>query len=316
MKFSEFYKKYNNETACKLKWKQVREQEGITCKKCGCKEHYWQASIWQWECKSCKFRTTMRSGTVMEASKLPYSYWLTTMAFLTATKKSISAKELQRQLGHKRYEPIWFMLQKLRLVMRHRDSQYQLTDSIELDEGFVSTSDRREDKEDNENQQGRGSARKASVLVAVESKPVPNPSNPDKPNQIKHIKMTVMDDLSALGIEHEVRKQINETAQVKTDGYRGYSKLNNIVAKHEVSAMLGKTQKQLDKAFPWVHKVISNAKRLLLGIHHSISGKYLQNYLDEYCYKFNRRHFGDKLFDRLLIASVSSTWYENIYKYG
>ena len=139
MKLSDFFSKYNDEEACKHKWKQIREQEGITCKKCGSNEHYWQQSIYQWECKHCKFRTTMRSGTVMEASKLPFRYWLAAMAFLTTTKKSISALELQRQLGHKRYEPIWAMLHKLRLAMRYRDSQYQLTEYIELDEGFVST---------------------------------------------------------------------------------------------------------------------------------------------------------------------------------
>lgn len=316
MKLSDFFSKYNDEEACKHKWKQIREQEGITCKKCGCKEHYWQQSIWQWECKECKFRTTMRSGTVMEASKLPFRYWLAAMAFLTTTKKSISALELQRQLGHKRYEPIWAMLHKLRLVMRYRDSQYQLTEYIELDEGFVSTSDRREKKQEEDNQQGRGSDRKASVLVAVESSPVENPKNPKKPNQIKHIKMTVMDDLSGTGIGYEVQKSINEKAHVHTDGYRGYSKLKQKVRIHQVSVLTGKSSNQIDKAFPWVHKVISNLKRLLLGVNHSVSGDYLQNYLDEYCYKFNRRYFGENLFDRLLIASVSSTWYDNIYKNG
>ncbi|MBT7144566.1 MAG: IS1595 family transposase, partial [Bacteroidetes bacterium] len=40
------------------------------------------------------------------------------------------------------------------------------------------------------------------------------------------------------------------------------------------------------------------------GLHHSIGKDYLQNYLDEFCYKYNRRYFGDKLFDRLLIACI------------
>ena len=36
----------------------------------------------------------------------------------------------------------------------------------------------------------------------------------------------------------------------------------------------------------------------------------IQNYLDEFCYKFNRRYFGDKLSDRLLIAALETTWYK------
>jgi hypothetical protein len=59
------------------------------------------------------------------------------MAYLSSTKKSISALELQRQLGHKRYEPIWAMLQKLRAVMGYRDSKYSLNDSIDWMRGIL-----------------------------------------------------------------------------------------------------------------------------------------------------------------------------------
>lgn len=99
-----------------------------------------------------------------------------------------------------------------------------------------------------------------------------------------------------------------------TDGFKSYSKLHKVVHQHKIVVV--KDKKQVNKVFPWVHKTISNAKRLLLGIHHSVKSIYIQNYLDEYCYKFNRRYFGEKIFDRLLIASVSSPWYGNVYKSG
>ncbi|WP_352421729.1 transposase, partial [Proteiniphilum sp.] len=57
---------------------------------------------------------------------------------------------------------------------------------------------------------------------------------------------------------------------------------------------------------PWVHTAISNVKRLLLDVHHNkLKPEYLQYYLNEFCYKFNRRFFPEKLFDRLVIAAVS-----------
>lgn len=62
----------------------------------------------------------------------------------------------------------------------------------------------------------------------------------------------------------------------------------------------------------WVHIAISNAKRTLLGIYHKIKGKYLQNYLDEFCYKLNRRYFGEHLFDRLVLAVSSRYWYKGV----
>jgi hypothetical protein len=51
-------------------------------------------------------------------------------------KKTFSALELQRQLGHSTYNPIWAMLHKLRLAMGKRDTEYELKEIIELDEGF------------------------------------------------------------------------------------------------------------------------------------------------------------------------------------
>ena len=58
----------------------------------------------------------------------------------------------------------------------------------------------------------------------------------------------------------------------------------------------------------WVHIAISNAKRTLLGIFHKIKGKYLQSYLNEFCYKLNRRYFGERLFDRLTLAVAKCYW--------
>ena len=70
---------------------------------------------------------------------------------------------------------------------------------------------------------------------------------------------------------------------------------------------------QVGKALPRVHIAISNAKRTLLDIFHDVKPQYLQNYLSEFCDKFNRRYFGDTLFDRLAIASVS---YKNNFRYN
>ncbi len=63
-----------------------------------------------------------------------FLYWFVAMHLLTATKKSISAAELQRQLGHNRYQPVWELLHKLRSMMGKRDDKYTLKGSIERDE--------------------------------------------------------------------------------------------------------------------------------------------------------------------------------------
>jgi hypothetical protein len=321
MKFSTFYDKYSGESECKEKFRQIREQEGICCKKCKGKDHYWKSDKWQWQCKSCGFRTTLRSGTVMESSKLPYRYWFAAMHFLTVNKKSFSAKSIQEELGHKRYEPIWAMLHKLRIVMGVRDAKYQLTEWIELDEGFfeqvrnTETIENKdiapvEEKKPAEPKRGRGSEKQSKVLVAVESNPETADKKDKKHNKGRkagHLKMIVMDDLTKKGINYEIIKGVDKNTVVETDGYPGYAGLNEIVKEHKVTVMVN--PKKAEKVFPWVHTAISNAKRLLLGVFHRIDGKYLQNYLNEYCYRFNRRYMKEAIFDRLLIAAVSYTSY-------
>ena len=84
----------------------------------------------QYQFKSCKSRTTLRSGTLLHKSQLPYYYWYFGMIMLTSTKKSFSALEIQRQLGHRYYEPIWYMLQKIRRSMSKRDDNYLLGDDV------------------------------------------------------------------------------------------------------------------------------------------------------------------------------------------
>jgi hypothetical protein len=91
--------------------------------------------------RNCKTRTSLRSGTVMHASNIPFRYWFIAMHLLTSTKKSFSTLEIQRQIGHKFYGPIWFMVNKIRKVMGERDSQCQLDDVVELDEGFFTSVD-------------------------------------------------------------------------------------------------------------------------------------------------------------------------------
>ena len=139
MKLFEFEQHFPDEASCREKFKQFRIKEGVVCPHCGCTHHYWKRSKESFQCAKCGYRQSLRANTVMHGSKLPFRYWFIAMHLLTATKHTFSATELQRQLGHKRYQPVWEMLHKLRSIMGKRDDKYTLKGKIELDEGFFST---------------------------------------------------------------------------------------------------------------------------------------------------------------------------------
>ena len=73
--------------------------------------------------------------------------------------------------------------------------------------------------------------------------------------------------------------------------------------------------KDIGKVLPWVHIAISNAKSLFTDLYHGVKKEFLQEYLNEFCYKFNRRYFGEDLFDRLLMigASYRSDFVHQVY---
>jgi len=81
------------------------------------------------------------------------------------------------------------------------------------------------------------------------------------------------------------------------------------IAEHvEMHVTTKSTNQTTTTTLKWVHIAISNAKRTLLGIYHKIKGEYLQLYLEEFCYKLNRRYLGDQLFDRLTLEVAKSYW--------
>lgn len=318
MNLFSYIRKFPNEKACVNYLKTKRENEGISCKKCRkVHKHYWFENQMLWKCSKCGSRTTLTAGTIMHKSKIPLSYWFMAIHLMTSVKKSFSTVELQRQLGHKRYEPVWYMMQKIRFAMGQRDAKYQLEGEIEVDDAYFEIVLDKESKKDNpinrqpkkgfdELKRGRGSDRQMEVMVIAESTPVSENENVHRPSKrFGHVKMVVMDNLKSSGINYEISKAVKPSAKITTDGWRGYYKLSEIIKEHK---RLTVPQKEAHKLLPWVHTIISNSKRLLLGTHHSIGKSYLQNYLNEFCYKLNRRFIHDDLFEHLIGVSISQKW--------
>ena len=311
MNMPDFFSKYRDEQSCRMFFKQKREQGGIACGCCGSLCHYWIEKEDRWRCKGCGKGISLKTGTVMENSNMGYRAWLWGLFLMSLTKKGFSALEMQRLIGHSRYESIWLMMQKIRISMGHRDDKYQLDEYIEMDEGFFEGHRKKDDDGGLITKPAKELDRQVKAIVAVSSKPILNKEDhtDGKPqSKPKFLKMNVVTGLSKTEVTDEAGKMIKKSANVITDGRRCYSGLQDICTTHKVIIVADK--KEVAKVFPWVHTAISNAKKKLLGLHHHVKGIYMQNYLSEFCYKFNRRYFGEGLFDRLLITALEKPWYQ------
>lgn len=192
------------------------------------------------------------------------------------------------------------MVHKLRKAMGKRDDRYTLEDMIEMDEGYftVESSEIEQDK----GIRGRGAAGKKNVTIMAESTVLEDIETGKVERQCRYFKAKVLNTHRAGEINSNVSESIDEKSIVFTDQSTSYVDIANFVELHVTEKSNKETTKETLK---WVHITISNAKRNLLGNYHKIKGKYLQLYLNEFVYKLNRRYFGDKLFDRLIIANIT-----------
>ena len=238
----------------------------------------------------------------MQSSNLSFLIWYKTMFLLTATKKGFSSKEIQRQLGLKRYEPVWSMVHKLRKAMGKRDDRYTLEGMIEMDEGYFTIE--ASEQEHKTQKAGRGSKTKSNVMVMAESTVLENIETGKLERQSRFFKAKVLENHNAENVDQTLKEAIeNEKTIVFTDKSTSYVNIADYVELHISEKSDENTTKVTLK---WVHITISNAKRNFVGTYHKIKKKYLQLYLNEFVYKLNRRYFGEKIFDRLVIANITS----------
>lgn len=227
-----------------------------------------------WQCGGCRYQVSLTAGTVLHGTRTPLHLWFWATYLMATGTPGISAVQLQRQLGISRYETAWMMLQKLRRAMVNPERQL-LTEEVEVDECFVGGLDR-------ELRGGRQHGTKALVAVAVEVRGAAS----------GRVRMQVVPDASTATLCGFVADVVAEGGVVHTDGWNAYRRLSTLGYDHRP-----RTQKpgrvavdDLDEILPRVHRVISNLKTWLLGTHSGVSKEHLQVYLDEYVFRFNRRH--------------------------
>jgi hypothetical protein len=220
---------------------------------------------------------------------------------MAMSKVGVSIAEMQRILEIKDYKTAWLMAHKIRKAMFDRDARYQLAGLIEMDESFFGPRGTK---------RGRGSERKSIVLCAVSL--YKDHNGKERPG-FAH--MRIVDNASTENIEDFLKRlgcgvNTNEGKHlieaIRSDGWKSYEKAikNNELLHYKV---ILHDPKAAGKLLPWVHRVIANAKDVVIGTHRGVSNKRLESYLSEICYRFNRRFWEKELFDRLVQACVSTT---------
>jgi len=298
----EFQARFPDEDACWAYLAECRWPEGYQCPRCGCPSAALLAGRRLWQCSACRYQVSVTAGTVLHKTHTPLHLWFWAAYLMSTPTPGVSALQLQRQLGLRRYETAWAMLHKLRRAMVNPE-RGPLTGEVEVDECFVGGHEAGL-------RGGRARGEKALVAVGVE---VRGPAS-------GRVRMAVIDDASATTLTGFVRGHVAAGATVHTDGWQGYRSLGKIGYDHAPRSQRAARAAGEDpgEILPRVHRVISNLKSWLQGTHRGVSGEHLQVYLDEYTFRFNRRRTPMAAFQTLLglQAIQQPTTYDEIYAAG
>ena len=256
-----------------------------TCDKCGVeRKHYRVTGRTAFACDHCGNHIYPLAGTIFEKSTTHLRLWFHAMFLMGSTRCGVSAKQIQRETGVT-YKTAWRMFKQIRTLMSENVSLEG--SSVEMDETYVGGRRRG-------GRSGRASGpagEKAIVIGAVE--------------RGGKVVALVSNDVTKATLHGIAKEYILPNSIVYTDHYPAYMGLDKINGyqhrriNHTAGVyVVGDTHTQTIEGF-W-----SLVKRGIGGVYHSVSKRYLQTYLDEYSYRYNRRAIRKPMFTSLL-AEVS-----------
>ena len=283
----EFQQRFSIEEACMEHLFELRWPEGYRCPRCGHSQYCFHSTRKLYQCSKCKYQVSVTAGTIFHKTRTSLVKWFWMIFMMTRQKSGASMLSLQRMLGISSYKTVWTMGHKIRKAMSDRDARYQLAGLVEMDETFLGPR--------KAGPRGRGAKGKANIVVAAES-------------QGDHPGFAVMKHVPAVSSKEILDLSLHKVApntKIRTDGLYAYCALASNGFAHEPHVI--SKDKEALKQLRWVHVLAANLKGNIRGVHHGVSEKHLDRYLAEFSYRFNRRYWDSQLFNRTVVACVSTS---------
>jgi transposase-like protein len=266
----------------------IRWKDGAFCPYCGSVEVYHFGDKRTHKCADCRQRFSIKVGTIFEDTKLPLRKWFMAIWLITSHKKGISSAQLARDIAVTQ-KSAWFMLHRLRHAIRTRSFNRPLRGEVEADETFIGGKDK--NKHSHQRQGQRGAKGKVAVFGLLE--------------RGGELRVKKMESLKASEVQGEIVRNVEPGANIMTDEYTGYRGLDERFNHHTVNHSAGEYVKNYFCHVNGIEGAWSLFKRQIYGIHHFVSTKHLDRYLDEMTWRYNRRESGEGERVNDLLNSVS-----------
>ena len=248
------------------------------CIKCGYTKYCKGVKPFSRRCMKCKYDESPTAGTMFDKCKFSLHLAFHIAFKISTKKKGMSTLELSQEF-ELRQKTCWEFKWKLQQAMQS-SKQHQISGIVHVDEFYIGGEE--------EGKRGRSKGNKKLVVVALEI----------VEGGVGRAYAQCINDASAASFRTFFEVYIDKDAKIITDEWNGYKPLKNEYPNLE------QMKSEDGKSFPDIHIHIMNLKGWLRGIHHHCSKEWLQGYLDEYHFRYNRRSNMETIFDILIKRMV------------
>jgi len=301
MNFFEFNRKFPTELACINYFIQIRYSNKVLCRHCQSNRlTHRKDTPKNFQCSCCNKGFSVFKGTIFEKSDTDLRKWFYAIHLFLNSKKGISGYQLQREIDVT-YKTAWRMLKQIRLAMGNPESQEFMGTLIEIDETYIGGKPRKKNKKDDnddspKNKRGRGT--KKNVVVGCV----------DRANKSVFAKVMSKNEenkrLSGIQLLDMLSQVITQDSVIISDEFKGYNILDKKT--NHLHLKVDHTKEYVTNSDVHTNNIENfwgTLKRGILGIYHHVSPKYLQKYIDEFCFRYNNRD-NKFMFDLLVKQAV------------
>lgn len=286
----QFQEKFPTQLSVIQHYINIRYNGVITCNHCNSNKVHPRANRPRiYQCEKCNQDFSIFKGTIFEKSTTNLVDWFYAIHLFLNAKKGISGCQLQRELGVT-YKTAWRMLKQIRIAMGNIQFQQMFEGTVEMDETYVGGKPPREFQ----NRRGRGTTKTPVVGIRdrFTKQVYAQVATPNCTGQT----------LTGIQLASILGQVARPGTRVMTDEFRSYRILSRL-GYHHFRINHQKEFVNGDIHTNGIESFWAVLKRGVYGTYHHISFTYLQNYIDEFCFRYNYRNNGN-IYDRLLLQTI------------
>ncbi len=254
----------------------------------------------RYKCAKCRKQFSATKGTIFENSTVPLAKWFMAIFILSTHRKGISSVQVARDIGVTQ-KTAWFMMQRVRNAFKQQSfTKEKLTDTVEVDESYLGGKPANMHAKKREALLKKGANSKIAVVGAIQR---------NGEVRAKHIEKTSYDNIVPFLI-----KNIHQGSKLMTDEHFVYANMDRVFNHQTIKHMI-KEYVRGEVHTNTIENFWSVLKRGIYGTYHFISNKHVQNYLEEFAFRFNSRDITEaQRFDKLVSLSNHRITYKELTK--